>query len=641
MGSTLFDSEPHLAAIVESSDDAIISKSLDGIVWTWNSGAERLYGYSALEAIGQHMTFLLPQDRVDEETEILERINRGHQVEHYQTVRVRKDGQQIDVSLSISPIRSRDGEIFAISHIARDITEQKRAEAAIRESEAKLRAYLECASQGVITVDAGGRIDMVNAQIEQMFGYQRDELLGESLEILLPERFRGVHTGHRAEYFSNPRARPMGLGLDLFGLRKDGMEFPIEIALSHISAHCGPLAIAFVSDITARKQLEEQLRQRQKLESLGVLAGGVAHDFNNLLTGILGNASLVLEMFPPTNPGREKVRNILDASERAAHLIRQLLAYAGKARFVVEPVHLSALVRTTSELIQMSIPKAVQLRLLLQDDLPSIEGDTSQLQQIIMNLVINGAEAISDEKEGTVLVTTSVEDINKADRLNTAGSNEIRPGRYVNLEIHDNGCGMDPATIFHIFDPFFTTKFTGRGLGLAAVQGIVRRHRGIINVSSEVGQGTTFKLLFPASKHVSFKASDQAPEELPVQSGNATILVIDEDQLVRHTAATMLEYFGYRVIMADNGKEGVYLFEVLADKVSLVLLNVTMPLMGGEETLQRIQQIRPDVKVILTSGLSEADASLHFTRKGPGGFLQKPYDAGALDSEIRAVLGRR
>ena len=490
----------HLAAIVESSDDAIISKTPDGVVLTWNSGAERIYGHSVPEAAGRPMTFLLPPDRHDEESEILERINRGRRVEHYETVRLRKDGRRINVSLSISPIRDNAGHIVAISHIARDITERKHAEAVIRESETKLRTFLESASQGVLTIDAAGHIELVNAKIEEMFGYTRDEILGQKLELLIPELSRAVQTGHRAQHLAHPRPRSVDAGLNLTGLRRDGSEFPLEIALSFVPSQDGSPAIAFISDITGRRQFEEQLRQTQKLESVGVLAGGFAHDFNNLLTGVLGNASLLLDGPHVGKPGRGALMSIIDAGERAAHLTRQLLAYAGKGVLVTEPVDISQLVRAIGKLIQTSIPKTVRLRLRLKECLPVIEADLSQIQQVIMNLIVNGAEAIGEDTPGTVTVTTRVQQVDEAFPLTLSPGAQIAPGTYVDVEVHDSGCGMNEGTMSRIFDPFFTTKFTGRGLGLAAVQGIVRAHKGLIRVSSEPGCGATFSILFPAMK---------------------------------------------------------------------------------------------------------------------------------------------
>ncbi|HEY7390926.1 MAG TPA: PAS domain S-box protein, partial [Bryobacteraceae bacterium] len=497
----------HFAAIVESSEDAIISKELDGTILTWNAGAEHVYGYPAAEAIGEKMLLMVPPDRVQEEIDILSKIGRGESISHFETTRVKKGGASIDVSLAISPIRSSDGNIIGISHIARDITE--------------------------------------------------------------------------------------------------------------------------------RKQVEKQLQQAQRLESLGVLAGGIAHDFNNLLTGILGNISLVLEGLSTNHPARFALRNALGASERASDLTRQLLAYAGKGRFIIEPVNISGLIQEISELIQASIPKNVQLRLDLAPDLPYIEADASQLQQLIMNLVINGAEAIGEDNSGAVLVTTAVQDVDEAYLRSTMGF-DIEPGRYISLEVHDTGTGMDQATISRIFDPFFTTKFMGRGLGLAAVQGIVRGHKGTLKVYSQPRQGSTFKVLLPVMEKQ--LVTQRPPSSAEILEGNATILVVDDEQIVRQTAKAMLERYGYTVLMAENGKEGLDLFRLLADKVALVILDMTMPVMSGEETLRNLKLIQPEVKVLLSSGYNEVEAIRRFTGKGLVGFIQKPYSALHLVKTVRRAL---
>jgi PAS domain S-box-containing protein len=484
-----------LAAIVESSDDAIISKDLDGIILTWNGGAERIYGYPADEVRGRPMTLLLPPDRPDEETLILDQIKRGDRVDHSETVRVRKDGRRIDVSLSVSPIRDENGIVRGVSHVARDISE--------------------------------------------------------------------------------------------------------------------------------RKALESQLLQTQKLESLGVLAGGVAHDFNNLLTGILGNASLVADSLPPSDPHRRILEECVKAAERAAHLTRQLLAYAGKGQFVIEAVNLSSLVKEISTLVQTSIPRKVQVRLELQPDVPAIEADTGQLQQVIMNLVINAAEAIGDNV-GLVVVTTGEQEVNESYSAIVWANAELRPSRYVTLEVHDSGSGMDEATLQRIFDPFFTTKFTGRGLGLAAVSGIVRAHKGAMKVYSVPGKGTTFKLLFPATGVVRTPPSRvMFPSDA---QGSGTILVVDDEQIVRDTAQNTLERYGYRILMARDGR------------ISLVLLDLTMPYMNGEEVLRELQAIRPPVRVLLSSGFNEVEAVQRFTGKGLAGFIQKPYTSMALAEKIKHVL---
>src|SRR5580658_4332155 len=352
-----------------------------------------------------------------------------------------------------------------------------------------------------------------------------------------------------------------------------------------------------VRDYLEEKKLrDEKLLEKQKLESLGVLAGGVAHDFNNLLTGIMGNASLAVETLPPNSPAQRMLQDVVDASDRAAHLTKQLLAYAGKGRFVIQPMDLSDAVRDVSHLIQSSIPKNAQVQLDLAANLPCVEADAAQIQQLVMNLVINAAEAIPEDREGRVLVTTRVQDVDETYIAQTLSPGEIVPGEYVALEVHDTGVGMDQSTLQRIFDPFFTTKFTGRGLGLAAAIGIVRGHKGALKVYSTPGQGSTFKILFPAMHDgPQFVESKTAIAARPgLQRG--AVLVIDDEEVVRRTAKATLERCGYDIVLAENGSEGVQLFQTLAGKISAVLLDLTMPGMGGEETLRRIQQIRPDAK---------------------------------------------
>ena len=321
----------------------------------------------------------------------------------------------------------------------------------------------------------------------------------------------------------------MGLGLALAGRHKDGTEFLVEIALSYVQAQGGPLAIAFINDITERRRTEEAMRRTQRLESLGVLASGVAHDFNNLLTTIMGNATLALQGMLPTSADRLLIEEIVHASKTAVDLTRQLLAYAGKGRFMVEAIDLSQLVRDISALVQTSIPKNVQLRLRLADNLLPVRVDASQIQQVVMNLVINAGEA-SGEHVGTILLTTEQQEVDDQYIAAYFAPGELEPGTYVVMEVNDSGCGMDEATKAKIFDPFFTTKKTGRGLGLSAVQGIIRGHKGAMRVYSTPGKGTTFKVLLPAT---SLPLSSRESIEEPVEpQGSGRILVVDDETTV-------------------------------------------------------------------------------------------------------------
>jgi PAS domain S-box-containing protein len=388
-------------------------------------------------------------------------------------------------------------------------------------------------------------------------------------------------------------------------------------------------------DVTERRLLEEKLRKAQKMESIGLLAGGIAHDFNNLLTGILGNVSLALEVMPKSHPAAPLVENALRASERAADLTRQLLAYSGKGKFVIEKLDLSAQVREIASLIHATIPKLVRLTLDLRADLPPIEADSSQIQQVIMNLMINAAEAIGD-REGTVLVSTGLEIADEQYVSEHFAPDELRPGSYVYLEVHDTGCGMDRETQAKLFDPFFTTKFTGRGLGLSAVSGIVRGHRGAIQVFSVPGAGSTFRVLFPA---VAGSAAPEARTETGADlCGSGLVLLIDDEEPVRTTAEAALRRYGYHAAVARDGVEGVEVFRRSPGEFVAVLLDLTMPVLGGQGTLRLIRQVRPDVPVIGSSGYNETEASRQFPAGELAGFLQKPYTSAALARKLREVL---
>jgi two-component system cell cycle sensor histidine kinase/response regulator CckA len=385
---------------------------------------------------------------------------------------------------------------------------------------------------------------------------------------------------------------------------------------------------------TEQALLQAQLLQVQKLESLGLLAGGIAHDFNNILTAVLGSASSALLSLPAGHPAAPDIQNVLTAARRAADLTRQMLAYSGKGQFEVRAVDLSRLVSELGSLLETTISKKVTLRLELADGLPAIEADVAQVQQVVMNLVINGAEAIGDQR-GTVVVTTGVQDLDEATIARLPVGERVAPGRYVFVEVKDSGCGMDAPTQAKMFDPFFTTKFTGRGLGLAAVLGIMRSHRGAVKVQSTPGQGTVFNALFPASS-----------AEIPVAGTRATrfrgkglALVIDDDAGVRAAARRILAMLGFEAIVAADGRAGAALFAERAREIAVVLLDMTMPEMNGEETFREIRRVRDDVPVILTSGYDEIEATRRFTSKGLAGFLQKPFGSEDLTRKLAAVFG--
>ncbi len=502
----------------------------------------------------------------------------------------------------------------------------KESRTELLKSTEQISNILESISEGFFAFNRDLICIYVNEKAVALTRTPREQLVGKKLWELVP---RGLSKTIRAELH---RAAITPVQLEHYYA-------PLETWFEVRAYPTRDGLAVFGRDVTERKRFQERLQQTQKLESLGLLAGGIAHDFNNLLTGIIGNASILLEDVPEESPMRASLQDVMNAAGRAGALTQQLLAYAGKGRFVIEPLDLSRLVREISKLIESSIPRTVDLRLQLAPNLPMVEGDASQIQQLVMNLVINAAEAIGEGKTGTVVVTTGIQKVDEIYIQQTFTGDQISPGNYVMLDVSDTGSGMSETTVTRIFDPFFTTKFAGRGLGLAAAMGIVRGHKGALKVYSELGKGSDFRVLFPAGKgEVVERPRDLNEQDL---NGSGTILVIDDEELVRRTARSVLEHYGYTVTVAENGKEGIDLVGKLNGSVSLVLLDMTMPVMSGEETLKHLKAIRPDLPVILSSGYSEVEATRRLADQGLAGFVQKPYAASQLAEQVKMALTRK
>lgn len=519
-------------------------------------------------------------------------------------------------------LASRNRDVERANQKARQEIERR------KQSEEFLKTVVETTPTLIVLADAAGKLLLFNRAAERVTGYSRDEVLGRRVaEVFQSPEWVSDLERWSAEPFAAELRSAHAIRLKT----KAGEERLIEWL-------CAPVRIPWLDepcilsagiDITERKKAEDAVRQSQKLESIGVLAGGVAHDFNNLLAGILGFTSMALDLLQQEHPARPMLEHVVQAGERAADLTRQLLAYAGKGRVVIERVDLSRLVREIGSLIHASIPQKVELKIDLKPDLPPIEADTGQIQQLVMNLVINAAEAIG-EKGGTVRVATGIEHVSDGD---------APPGDHVYLEVADNGVGMDEATRTRIFDPFFTTKFLGRGLGLAAVQGIVRGHRGALEVRTAPGEGSTFKVRFPAAGCCPEQAEPVAERQEAADSG--LILIVDDEESIRNFVSYALPRFGYKVLLAGNGRQAIERFREHAGEISLILLDLKMPVLGGDEALAGLRAIRPDIGIILSSGYSEEEASRLFAGKGADAFIQKPYTLNQLVEKVRSVLRDR
>jgi signal transduction histidine kinase/CheY-like chemotaxis protein len=386
-----------------------------------------------------------------------------------------------------------------------------------------------------------------------------------------------------------------------------------------------------------RVAMERKLLETQKLESLGVLAGGIAHDFNNLLTGIVGNAGLVRLELPPDTPPAAHIRQIESAALRAAELCQQLLAYAGKGRFLVESLDLNELIEGTLSLLRLSVGKQAHLQLELGRALPAVMADATQIRQIVMNLVINAADAIGAQP-GVITLHTGCRYVRATEFAAWAADPGLPEGEYAFLEIGDTGCGMPPETLRRIFEPFFTTKFAGRGLGLAAVLGIVRGHRGALQVTSELGRGSVFTLFLPAGS-AQLPVESGAPPAAAAWQHSGTVLVVDDEECVRTVTEYVLATFGFDTVPAADGEAALAAFAAKPDRFVFVLLDLILPGISGRKVLDRLREIRPDVPVLLVSGYSENDSASPFAADGVTAFLQKPYTRETLERKLRALLG--
>jgi PAS domain S-box-containing protein len=766
------DAQSRLASIVQSSHDAIMGKTLDGVITSWNPGAVRLYGYTAEDMIGHGGEELFPPYRQQEEEQMLARIATGERVEQHQTERIRADGSAVTVSLTLSPILDSTGKIVGIASISRDVGAQQRAEArfrgllesapdaivgvdqtgrialenaqterlfgygrdelvghpvellvpdAIRPShpghragyladplprpmgagmqlagrrkdgsefpaeislstldteqgvlvsaairdvtgraraEAKFRGLLEAAPDAIVGVNAAGRIMLVNAQAERLFGYGRGDMVGEPVEMLVPHGVRVAHPTHRGGYFADPQQRPMGAGKQLAARRRDGTEFPAEISLSALETEEGLLVSAAIRDVTERiesqaererlkaqgerERLEAQLHQSQRLESLGQLAGGVAHDFNNLLGAILNYAAFVEEQVAgaAAAPGGEQwgpvcrdVEQIRRAAERATNLTHQLLAFG--RREIVQPrvLILNDIVTDIEELLRRTLGEHIELGTSLAEDLWPVLADAGQIEQVLVNLAVNARDAMP--AGGTLAIDTAnvVVDDDYA-----ASCHGLKSGRHARLRVSDTGAGMPKHVLHRVFEPFFTTKPKGEGtgLGLATVYGIITQADGYAQVYSEPGLGTTFSALLPITAVAALQSDQPAP--VSHTRGGETVLVVEDEEAMREVTRRILARNGYQVITAATGADALRLTEQDQRQIHLLITDVIMPQMLGKEVAERIRATRPAIRTLFMSGYAHPVLASEGKLEAGVALIQKPFTEPSLLNKIKEVL---
>jgi PAS domain S-box-containing protein len=616
-----------------------ITRVRDGLIVDANDGFARVAGVSREELIGrttlEMSVWANPEDRERFRAEFMEK-GRVRDME----IRVRRRSGEARSMLLSGEAITLGGEPHIIT-VAIDITARKEVEEARRERLEFNQTMLSASPVGIATYGPDGQCVSGNEAIAKMVGATMEQVLAQNFLKIESWRKSGLQEDARTCLSDGASRRR-----EIHVRSTFGKQVSLECRVSRFYSEGQPHLLLVVDDITERiraeeerRSLEAQVQHAQKLESLGVLAGGIAHDFNNLLTGVLGNAALAKREVPQGSGARECIDEIERASHRAAELCREMLAYAGRGKFETERLDLSSAVREITVLLESSISKRADLELDLASDLPAIEADGAQIRQVVMNLITNASEAL-DDKSGRVIVRTRAETRDDSHPGHEGPQPTLPGGRYVRLEVTDDGCGMDEETRAKIFDPFFTTKFTGRGLGMAAALGIVRGHKGDIQVDSEPGGGTTVRVWLPVPDPEAARVeprSPVAPEPTEARARDLTVLVVDDEPLVRSLARRVLERGGYGVLVAEDGHEAVQIYEERCQEIDVVLLDLTMPRMGGEEALRELQRIRGDVRVILSSGFSREEATTRYANMGLAGFLQKPYDGADLKQAIRAA----
>jgi two-component system cell cycle sensor histidine kinase/response regulator CckA len=614
------------AALFDQVNDAILAKTSDGRITAWNSAAERMFGYSASEIIGRSTNVLFPLDRIKEADDAVTRANQGER-SPLETVCLRKDGRQVEVSIAVTPLRSKSGQIIGASKILRDVTEYNRVKHQIEEQ----KALLDKTQDAIVIFEPEGRILYWNKGAERIYGWSSEEASG---------RFVGEFIHSDIHKFRDVNKLVMDTGEwsgEMHHLNRERHELIVESRWWPVRDKDGRAKSMLVinTDVTEKRRIEVQFMRAQRMESLGILAGGIAHDLNNILTPIMLSIDVLKSMTPDAHQ-KSILETIELSARRGSDIVQQVLSFARGMegqRIVIQPKYL---LKDIEHIVNDTFPKDIRLELALPHETWSILGDPTQVQQILLNLCVNARDAMPNG--GTLTVKT---ENCLADEHYVAMNRQARLGSYVAISVTDVGVGISPDIIDSIFEPFFTTKEVGKGtgLGLSSVKAIVKNHGGFINVYSEIGRGTTFKVYLPAQA-----ATGEAPIErndddpLPRGAGE-TILVVDDETSILSITSETLQAFGYNVITASNGAEAVALYAQKKETISAILTDLSMPVMDGRATIYALLKINPKAKIIAMSGMDENESVAKASVAGIKHFISKPYTAATLLKALRALQG--
>ncbi len=647
------ETEWYLRAVFDASSRvSIIATDIDGTIVLFNKGAELLLGYRAEEVVGctTPELFHRPEEVAARGRELTEELGapvdgfdvfvahaqRGLYEEREWTY-LCKDGTERIVSLAVTAVRDERNELVGLLGTAVDVSERHAVERRLRSSEELFRRLFEDSGDALLLIEHGRFVDCNDVTVRMLRAASKSEVLGTHPSELSPEhQSDGSRSDEKAEEMMALAFERGTHRFEWLHRRVDGEVFPVEVLLTAVEAGNRRLLHTCWRDITDRKRAEEQLRQAQKMDAVGQLAGGVAHDFNNMLAGVIGAVDLLQEVLQGQPAMLDYVNVISSAAERAADLTRKLLAFARKGPEILAPLDFHETVNAVRQILERTIDKRIEIALDLGAARAIVRGDKGQLQNAVLNLCLNARDAMPDG--GRLEVSTATIDVSAATRL--VGIFVVDPGPYLRVGIRDTGSGIEPAVLPKVFEPFFTTKEPGKGtgLGLASVYSTVKSHRGAVDVDTEVGAGTTFYIYLPLCTDMEPPPVSAAPRPLP---GAGTVLVVDDEPIVREVTARLLDRLGYFALLASGCDEALQMLRHHAGEIELVLLDMIMPGKSGRDCFHEVRRLHPAVKVVMASGYTRGEEVSDLIELGLSGFLRKPFRSAELAKTLARALGRR
>ena len=626
-----------LRAVVETAVDGVILIDAQGSVLMFNPACEKLFQYAADEVIGQNVKVLMPALYRDSHDGYLGNYHRTGERKIIgigrEVLGRRKDGSTFPMHISVGETKQDEGSSIFVG-ILHDLTERERVEGILRESAAQLRAVVDTAVDGVILIDADGRILRFNPACEKLFRYQADEVIGANVKMLMPEPYRSGHDGYIRNFVTTGEKKIIGIGREVIGRRKDGSTFPMDLSVGEAKQDGSSIFVGVIHDLTDRKRTEAQLIQAQKMEAVGQLSGGIAHDFNNLLTVIVGNAEHLSEQLSARQDLKRLAEDICNAGERGAELTQRLLAFGRKQLLRPVETECNKLLDSIHKLLRRTLREDVEVTTQLDPELRVAFADPSQLESAILNLALNAQDAMSSG--GRMIISTANASLdNREHNIHP----DVRDGAYVVIAVTDNGEGMPKAVLDRAFEPFFTTKEVGKGsgLGLSMVYGFAKQSNGHVSIYSEPGLGTTVRIYLPALTAKAKDAAAPVPWEV-VPSGAETVLIVEDDPFVRSYAVMSLQTLGYHVIAAVDGREAMQQLQTGAH-IDLLFTDIVMPGgVNGWELAGLARKTRPDLRVLLTSGYALETLAADGHLQEGSAILSKPYRKAELARRLREAL---